>query len=374
VQGSSERDQSIERLLRQTLKTPTRDGVTGACLDAETLAAWTEGGLSGGALDAAQLHVADCSRCQDLVGTLARITTTVPAPEPVRVSRRWLAWFVPLTAAAAAAALWVVLPGNDARNALIKSTPSLQSQLKNQVADRQAQESPALGGLDGAVGGAVAPQAGKAPPPLGPSTTPQPAVAPDAASKDTARSSEAKEKVEAGNSTALGRLEADDLRKAFTPPAAPPAAASPAPPPAAAAASSTLAAESSLRRSRFGARADAATTEIVSPDPAVRWRVLGSALEHSGNGGTTWEPVSTGFAAELTAGAAPSATICWLVGRRGVVLLTTDGRTWRRVAFPEMTDLSGVFTVDAGGNVASVSTVDGRTFVTTDAGATWASR
>jgi len=57
-----------------------------------------------------------------------------------------------------------------------------------------------------------------------------------------------------------------------------------------------------------------------------------------------------------------------------MVLLTTDGRTWHRVTFPEMTDLSGVFTVHAGGNVASVSTVDGRTFVTTDAGATWMSR
>ena len=83
--------------------------------------------------------------------------------------------------------------------------------------------------------------------------------------------------------------------------------------------------------------------------------------------------MSTGVAAELTAGAAPSATVCWLVGRGGVVLLSTDGRTWRRVAFPEMTDLSAVFTVDAGGNVASVTTVDGRTFVTTDGGATWVS-
>jgi hypothetical protein len=39
-----------------------------------------------------------------------------------------------------------------------------------------------------------------------------------------------------------------------------------------------------------------------------------------------------------------------------------------------MTDLSGVRTVDAGGRVASVSTADGRTFVTTDAGASWVAR
>ena len=81
-----------------------------------------------------------------------------------------------------------------------------------------------------------------------------------------------------------------------------------------------------------------------------------------------------GIAAELTAGVAPATTVCWLVGRNGAVLLTTDGQTWRRLPFPEITDLSAVRTVDAGGHVASVSTTDGRTFVTTDAGATWSAR
>jgi photosystem II stability/assembly factor-like uncharacterized protein len=166
-----------------------------------------------------------------------------------------------------------------------------------------------------------------------------------------------------------GKREADNLAKASEPAA--PAASSPA----AAAAPQPFAAERALGRARTAQRtADAAGTEILSPDPAVRWRIIGSTLQHSSNGGSTWQAASTGVAAELTAGAAPSATVCWLVGRSGVVLLTTDGRTWRRIAFPEMTDLSAVFTVDAGGNVASVSTVDGRTFVTTDAGATWVVR
>jgi len=79
--------------------------------------------------------------------------------------------------------------------------------------------------------------------------------------------------------------------------------------------------------------------------------------------------VPTGIAAVLTAGAAPTTTVCWVVGRGGVVLLTTDGRTWRRVAFPEMTDLSAVRATDA--RTASVSTADGRIFSTSDGGATW---
>jgi hypothetical protein len=120
--------------------------------------------------------------------------------------------------------------------------------------------------------------------------------------------------------------------------------------------------------------ANAVSPDIVSPDPTIRWRIVGAAVQHSGNGGSTWDTVPVGIPAELTAGAAPATTVCWLVGRAGVVLLTTDGRTWRRVPFPEMTDLSAVFTVDAGGLVASVSTADGRTFVTTDAGSSWTPR
>jgi hypothetical protein len=112
VDSPEERDQTVERLLRQSLKTPAQGGVTGACLDAETLAVWADGGLSGSALDAVHVHVADCARCQDLAGTLARVRSAVPLAEPVRSSRRWLAWFVPITAAAAAVAIWFAVPGN----------------------------------------------------------------------------------------------------------------------------------------------------------------------------------------------------------------------------------------------------------------------
>jgi photosystem II stability/assembly factor-like uncharacterized protein len=104
----------------------------------------------------------------------------------------------------------------------------------------------------------------------------------------------------------------------------------------------------------------------------VRWRMAGFSVQRSTDGGANWETQSTGNAAELTAGAAPSAAVCWVVGRGGVVLLSVDGRSWRRLAFPEMTDLSTVRARDA--RSASVSTADGRTFSTTDAGATWAPR
>lgn len=111
-----------------------------------------------------------------------------------------------------------------------------------------------------------------------------------------------------------------------------------------------------------------------APDGSAWWRITGGrVIETSGDGGTTW---STRYTADqdvaLTAGSAPSPSAIWIVGRSGLVLITTDGRTFRRAAFPETADLVAVTAVDA--RRASVVTADGRTFATADAGATWTSR
>jgi photosystem II stability/assembly factor-like uncharacterized protein len=71
----------------------------------------------------------------------------------------------------------------------------------------------------------------------------------------------------------------------------------------------------------------------------------------------------------LTAGASPSPSVCWRGGPGGTVLLSTDGRMWRRVPFPEMTDLVSVRATDE--HTATVTTLDGRTILTKDGGLTW---
>jgi hypothetical protein len=43
--------------------------------------------------------------------------------------------------------------------------------------------------------------------------------------------------------------------------------------------------------------------------------------------------------------------------------------SWRRVGFPEPIDLTAVRATDA--RTATVTTVDGRSFATTDGGGTW---
>lgn len=329
---SRDRDKSIERLLRQSLQTPRQAGVTDSCLDAETVAAWVDGGLSGAALEMTQSHVADCARCQSLVGAMIRTNAAVAQPKPERAARRWLPWLVPLTAAAAAVALWVAVPGD-------LSAPQRPSEeVQTQSAETKARQSASLDN--------------QAQAPTAISETP---AAPAADKKAEARVIAPELRKE------IGRLEADGLQRQDA--AAAPAAAAPSAP---------ATAEAPLAARRANSLAETIATEIVSPDPSVRWRIAGSLVERSTNGGASWDAVPVGIAAVLTAGAAPTTTVCWVVGRGGVVLVSTDGRTWRRLAFPEITDLSSVLATDA--RTASVSTADGRIFSTSDGGLTWERR
>lgn len=109
--------------------------------------------------------------------------------------------------------------------------------------------------------------------------------------------------------------------------------------------------------------------EIRSPDPLRRWRVVAGRVERSTDGGSTWIAQDRGSAAAVTAGASPSPDVCWLVGRAGTVLLTTDGRRWQRLRFPEVVDLVAIRATDAA--TATVVTADGRSYTTKDAGLTW---
>jgi hypothetical protein len=122
------------------------------------------------------------------------------------------------------------------------------------------------------------------------------------------------------------------------------------------------------------ARKLAMAVEVVAPSASARWRVVdGRVVQRSSDAGTTWADQFTANAGvELTVGSAPSPTACWFVGRAGVVIRTADGRTWTRAKFPEQVDLVSVTAADA--QSASVTTVDGRVFATTDGGATWRRR
>mgnify|MGYP003693837441 CR=1 FL=1 len=106
---------------------------------------------------------------------------------------------------------------------------------------------------------------------------------------------------------------------------------------------------------QVAAKHGVAPVEVVAaPNPSTRWRIgAAGSIERSGNGGATWTASPSGVTEDLTAGAAPAPTVCWVVGRRGTVLLSVDGLQWRCVAFPTNTDLAAVQASDA-----SSATVD----------------
>jgi hypothetical protein len=124
------------------------------------------------------------------------------------------------------------------------------------------------------------------------------------------------------------------------------------------------------RAAAAGARV-AASFEVPSPNPQIRWRIVtGSIVQRSTDGGVMWTTQQTGAATELVGGSAPSPDVCWLVGRGGIVLRTADGgRQWQRTTVPATVDLA---TVTASTTLdAVVTAADGRRFQTTDGGRTW---
>jgi hypothetical protein len=337
-----ERDGSIDRLLAAAMPRaalhPSSD-----CLDEETLAAWADDRLPRAERAAVETHAADCDRCQAMMAAMV----TIAAASDNRASRSWTArwralswrWLVPATAAAAIVVAWILVPTGDRRSALRE--------------ERQVAESPRAA----PVPPLLPERSQNAPAPSEPGNRAQSALRDRQSSTPRREAATDKKTAAASGADALGRsanaqLETDRLADQA-------AAAAPLAP-----------------RTAMSAKAlamSAAQVVIVSPDPAIRWRIVdGGSVERSEDGGTAWQIQSTGAGETLTAGASPSASVCWLVGPRGTVLLSTDGQRWRRLAFPETIPLVGVRAVDD--QAATVTAADGRAFATSDGGRTWTPR
>ena len=286
------------------------------CLDAETLAAWFDGGLSGAALDEVRSHVATCARCQALVGAMGRTRAAVPVPQPERNPRWWLGWAVPAAAAATAVVIWIAVP----HQTNVAVNPSPAPALQKQEASPQSTRPPAPAQAESA-----APAAAPAP---ARQTRAKADAAPPAATPQAAN--------DALQQAPASLNEAVSVRSAASPPAA---------------------AEQRDEAERQGAAA----------------RQLQARAAFANNlCGPMWPAPPSEVAAQVTAGSSPSTAVCWIVGRAGTVLRSTDQRTWQRLTFPLTVDLTSVTATDA--QSASVVTADGRTFSTVDAGVTWIQR
>src|ERR1700693_3161754 len=63
---------------------------------------------------------------------------------------------------------------------------------------------------------------------------------------------------------------------------------------------------------------------ISAPDHSVHWSLPDPGLIDRTKDAKSGTPQSTGIQPDLLAGMAPSDTVCWAVGRKGAILLTTD--------------------------------------------------
>jgi hypothetical protein len=358
-------------LLRETLRGRMTPDPAAGCLDGEALAAWSEGTLDGRARDAVERHAADCARCQALLAAMAR---TEPQPSP---SRWWrpstFGWLAPLAAAAAAILIWINLPPSSIDRAVDTTRVAKSVALpRDATLPAPAQPAPivtvperiAAAPADKrrpAAGGRVAPRSVPSPPRVADQTIDAisqtkdaPQASPLAGSKGAP--AETRETVTAPPAPAgavAGGLPRRDETLTSVSKIQPPETSGFA----------GITADSVLRRALV-------PVDVVSPNPRMRWRLLPAGqVARSIDRGVTWQTQSTGVPITLTAGAAPAPTVCWLVGPGGVVVLTTDGVTWRRLAFPDASDLIAVRATDAVN--ATVTTADGRTFRTTDGGKSW---
>jgi len=262
------------------------------CLDAETLAAWMDGGLTGAALEDVRGHVAGCQRCQMLLGAMGRTRAAVPASEPERAPRWWLAWAVPLAAAATALAIWVAVPrpsgGPPAPRVPAVSAPGSDAVVLDNAPSRDLKQAPA----------SAAPGAKEA--------ERRPAVA---------------EETSAGARPESELRDQRALRAPAAAPAAPPAEAD------ATAQSANVLAErvqiAPLCGAVWTAAMPAAATELVagsSPAQGICWVV--------GRGGTVWRSVDGRAWQRVTFPEMTDLSVVQAADARSATVMTADGRSF----------------------------------------------
>lgn len=302
VRKDDQRDASIDTFLQSSLRSgQVGRGSAGGCVEPEAIAAWTEGSLSPTESSAVEAHVADCAACQQVVAVFAR-TSPVPAESPSLWQRWRLGWAVPLAAAATAVAIWVAVP--DDRKYPIQETFT--------VADSAPPSEPNQAEPKNGSNDVQAPSA--------PLERSEARARRDANSSLRAQAEKAEVRQEKEEADRQGFA-----RETAAAPAAPPAAATAAEASNAARPLSDAAAPAQTRAAAF------ASAEVVSPDPAVRWRVLPAGqLERSTNAGQSWEAVA--LPQKVTAVSAPSAATAIATTADGRQFRTDDqGKTWNLV-------------------------------------------
>ena len=401
----AERDAAFDRLIARGLTGET-DASGVACPDADLLAAWFDHSLSVAEADRIEAHAASCGHCQQVLGDLARsepaVTRAAPLPAPARPWHWHWRWVVPLATAAIVVMMaqrTLRAPGETPGGA--PTQPGL-AQPQSTVAETREQAMP--GKSAGDMVDAVRP-AGQIARPAEPVTREAQQVAGQAGS--AARRSGIVEKA-ASAPTYAQRKEGEVAKPA---PAAPAPVAenlrAEARPIGGVAGGTVGGVVGGVARGRADVQAENVVVVVPAQAPTVTMRTAasqkselavrdaaelmhstsgagpsgttatwrygqGGIVERSADGGGTWQHQTSGVSTPLADGSAVTDLVCWLVGAHGVVLRTTDGRTWERLSFPTSVDLVSVHAWSE--SVATVTAADRTEYETADGGKTWRKR
>lgn len=322
----SNRDDALDPLLRQAAKSLDGERPSSACFEPDELAAWADGSLSSSDVTRLEAHAAACARCRALMVAMVQTAPAADESRPAWWKAPVLRWAAPLAAAAAATVIWVNVQRGDPleQQAPADAAPRVEEQ------DRSVRE-----------------------------PVPPPTAKADATAKQQAAA--APPDAPARRESFEAKREETRQQVAAKPDAVPPGTV---PPPSAQAAQERV-----FDQTARPTLSAIQQVLLASPDGSVRWRVRPGVAERSTDAGASWEAVALPVQVPLTVGQCVTAEACWLAGAAGTILRTTDGRTWTAVTSPSPADirsLSASSPLDA-----TVTTSDGRTFVTTDGGKTW---
>jgi len=419
------REETLHRLLARSLRLGL--GAGGAdCPDPDVLAAYFDRSLSPLEKSHWESHFSACARCQQVLAAMAtselepvtvgepeRVavpamgpTTRGRSPQP-RTLRRYLSWnwLVPAVATAAAVALWLaVRPARWPTTQIARQTqatapmPQMPPEAPKELAKNLPLSAPTSTGKAATRATPPHRKAGSQPvheqyARAAPATRAEAAktLSADALAQREAAAAPATEARSLGVAAAPPRAAAEEKaeqERVAQKKEAIQVAAAPARP-GAPVAESGVTQEGGEGRGYVGGAAGATPQApqvravmrnraayqgpqviIATPARAVLWRVgPGGSIERSRDAGRTWQLQASNVDADLLAGAAPSETLCWVVGRTGTILRTTNGVRWEKIASPTTADWVGVQAQDA--LHARVIAAGGAIFVTEDGGQTW---
>lgn len=401
----------FDAILRRAMS-QTPNAVSPECPDAAILAAYYDRSVNAAERARLEIHIADCARCQMQLAAIARCdavaSDTLPARRIVTTLRGWR---IVIPALAAAAALIVTIlsirpHGEESREVKLAALSKRDTADKLAPAAQRPEAPPAPTAPEApnaaTFGGELAmnePRAARA-------RESEPASGTAASAKALAKQKmpETKRTQMAATGSGIGTTsnrpavpmaaaESPTVAKKSDELTATVAAAPVAAPPAAAAGERSLQTfarsylpgkPESASGAAVGVGAAAGTSGVVvpglaevpgalaaisSPDRTNTWIVGKNGKIVLRNARGNAHAQSSGVTTDLTAGAAVSSQVCWVVGRSGTIVRTIDGEHWEFVPSPTRDNLVSVAADNA--DDAIVTVAGGQSFATSDGGRSW---